>query len=188
VYADGILLSNYLGNSATNAPRWGLVTPEEIERVDVMYGPFSAAYPGNSVGAVIDYVTRMPTSFEAHMKVSAFNQRFCFSQAQASQGADFFDHVDFVSTRIFQDDVKSCFFFNGSSSSSAAASHHRHGSSSRHAPFFFQHFHQIGDFQDRFLREFINQLFVRKRHCNPPKIFNFVSLGSLQAAFIIQKT
>ena len=76
VYADGILLSNYLGNSATNAPRWGLVTPEEIERVDVMYGPFSAAYPGNSVGAVIDYVTRMPTSFEAHMKVSAFNQRF----------------------------------------------------------------------------------------------------------------
>ena len=76
VYADGMLLSNYLGNSATNAPRWGMVTPEEIERVDVMYGPFSAAYPGNSVGAVIDYVTRMPTSFEAHMKVSAFNQRF----------------------------------------------------------------------------------------------------------------
>lgn len=45
VYADGILLSNYLGNGATYAPRWGLVTPEEIERVDVMYGPFSAAYP-----------------------------------------------------------------------------------------------------------------------------------------------
>ena len=51
------------------APRWGLVTPEEIERVDVMYGPFSAAYPGNSVGAVVDYVTRMPTQFEAHAKV-----------------------------------------------------------------------------------------------------------------------
>ena len=46
-------------------PRWGLVTPEEIERVDVMYGPFSAAYPGNSVGAVVDYVTRMPTRFES---------------------------------------------------------------------------------------------------------------------------
>lgn len=76
VYVDGILLSNYLGNSATHAPRWGLVTPEEIERVDVMYGPFSAAYPGNSVGAVVDYVTRMPTQFEAHMKASAFNQRF----------------------------------------------------------------------------------------------------------------
>lgn len=76
VYADGILLSNYLGNGPTNAPRWGLVTPEEIERVDVLYGPFSAAYPGNSVGAVVDYVTRMPTKFEAHAKLSAFSQNF----------------------------------------------------------------------------------------------------------------
>ena len=40
VYADGILLSNYLGNGVGGLsfpPRWGLVTPEEIERVDVMY-------------------------------------------------------------------------------------------------------------------------------------------------------
>ena len=76
VYADGILLSNYLGNGATFAPRWGLVTPEEIERVDVMYGPFSAAYPGNSVGAVVDYVTRMPKQFEAHVKAGYFTQPF----------------------------------------------------------------------------------------------------------------
>ncbi len=76
VYADGILLSNYLGNGPTNAPRWGLVTPEEIERVDVLYGPFSAAYPGNSVGAVVDFVTRMPKQFEAHGKVGYVHQPF----------------------------------------------------------------------------------------------------------------
>lgn len=76
VYADGILLSNLLGNGATFAPRWGLVTPEEIERVDVLYGPFAAAYPGNSVGAVVDYVTRMPTRFEGHAKASTFVQPF----------------------------------------------------------------------------------------------------------------
>ena len=76
VYADGILLSNYLGNGATFAPRWGLVTPEEIARVDVMYGPFSAAYPGNSVGAVVDYVTRMPTKLEAHVKAGYVSQPF----------------------------------------------------------------------------------------------------------------
>jgi iron complex outermembrane recepter protein len=76
VYADGILLSNYLGNGASFTPRWGLVTPEEIERVDVLYGPFSAAYAGNSVGAVVDYVTRLPARFEAHAKVSAFAQPF----------------------------------------------------------------------------------------------------------------
>lgn len=80
VYADGILLSNYLGNGIANgtnyAPRWGLVTPEEIERVDVMYGPFSAAYPGNSAGAVVDYVTRMPTQLEAHVKAGYSSQPF----------------------------------------------------------------------------------------------------------------
>ena len=79
VYVDGILLSNYLGNGVGGLgfpPRWGLVTPEEIERVDVMYGPFSAAYPGNSVGAVVDYVTRMPTKFEAHAKMGYVVQPF----------------------------------------------------------------------------------------------------------------
>ncbi|MFG6468632.1 TonB-dependent receptor [Roseateles sp. BYS87W] len=73
VYADGILLSNYLGNGVGGLsfpPRWGLVTPEEIERVDVMYGPFSAAHPGNSVGAVVDYQTRMPSRFEAHAQLT----------------------------------------------------------------------------------------------------------------------
>ena len=76
VYADGILLSNYLGNGANFAPRWGMVTPEEIERVDVLYGPFSAAYGGNSVGAVVDYVTRMPARFEAHAKFGLTHQPF----------------------------------------------------------------------------------------------------------------
>ncbi len=76
VYADGILLSNLLGNGATFTPRWGLVTPGEIERVDVLYGPFSAAYPGNSVGAVVDYVTRMPRETEAHVKVGGFLSHF----------------------------------------------------------------------------------------------------------------
>ena len=76
VYADGILLSNLLGNGATYTPRWGMVTPEEIERVDVLYGPFSAAYPGNSVGAVVDYVTRMPDRFEAHLRATTFGQKF----------------------------------------------------------------------------------------------------------------
>ena len=95
VYVDGILISNLLGNGATFTPRWGLVTPEEIERVDVLYGPFSAAYPGNSVGAVVDYVTRMPDDLEMHAKLSSFGQdfevydshdRFTGWQASASAG------------------------------------------------------------------------------------------------------
>ena len=76
VYADGILLSNLLGNDGHRGPRWEMVTPEEIERVDVLYGPFSAAHPGNSMGAVVDYVTRMPKQFEAHAKTSGFTQDY----------------------------------------------------------------------------------------------------------------
>lgn len=79
VYADGLLLSNYLGNGVGGLsfpPRWGMVTPEEIERVDVMYGPFSAAYPGNSVGAVVVFTTRMPKALEVHAKAGYTLQPF----------------------------------------------------------------------------------------------------------------
>ena len=89
VYADGILLSNFLGNGVSGLsfpPRWGMVTPEEIERVDVMYGPFSAAYPGNSVGAVVDYTTRMPDKFEGSVKVGYTHQPFDLYRTHASYG------------------------------------------------------------------------------------------------------
>jgi len=87
VYADGILLSNLLGNGATFTPRWGLVSPAEIERVDVLYGPFSAAYSGNSVGAVVDYVTRMPQRFEAHAAVSYTHGGFRLYRDEADDTA-----------------------------------------------------------------------------------------------------
>ncbi len=77
IYADGILLSALIGNNNTNAsPKWGLVAPEAIERVDVMYGPFSAAYAGNSVGAVIAFTTRAPRAFEASFEVQGGSQAF----------------------------------------------------------------------------------------------------------------
>ena len=65
VYADDILLSALIGNNNTNgAPRWGMIAPEEIKRVDFLYGPFAAAYPGNSMGGVLLYTTKMPDKFE----------------------------------------------------------------------------------------------------------------------------
>ena len=76
LYADGILLSNLLGNSFSFAPRWGMVSPEEIDSVSILYGPFSALYAGNSLGGVISLNTRMPTKFEAHATAQAFAQNF----------------------------------------------------------------------------------------------------------------
>ncbi|MEP7299045.1 MAG: TonB-dependent receptor [Burkholderiales bacterium] len=90
VYADGILLSNYLGNGVGGLsfpPRWSMVTPEEIERVDVMYGPFSAAYPGNSVGAVVVFTTGMPKGFEVHAKAGYVSQPFSLYNTDATYRA-----------------------------------------------------------------------------------------------------
>ncbi|EIN03206.1 TonB-dependent siderophore receptor [Paraburkholderia hospita] len=76
VYADGLLLSNLLGSSYSFPPRWSMVFPDEIQQVDVIYGPYSALYPGNSLGATVLLTTRMPTKFEATADVKAFTQHF----------------------------------------------------------------------------------------------------------------
>lgn len=76
VYADGLLLSNFLNNSCCPGPRWGMVSQHAIDRVDVMYGPFSALYPGNSVGGVVLMSTHMPSKLEAHVQLDTFGQNF----------------------------------------------------------------------------------------------------------------
>jgi len=68
IFADGVPITALIANNNNiGGPRWGLVAPEEIERVDMMYGPFSAAYAGNSMGAVMEISTRMPRKLEASL-------------------------------------------------------------------------------------------------------------------------
>lgn len=74
VYADGVLLSNFLGRF--NAPRWNMVAPEEISRVDVLYGPYSALYPGNSIGTTVLITTRDPGAFTSSGRVQFFGQNY----------------------------------------------------------------------------------------------------------------
>ena len=76
LYADGVLLSNYLGNSYAYPPRWNMVAPVEIERVDAMEGPFSALYGGNSESGVYTITTRMPEHFEFHAEGNSSVQYF----------------------------------------------------------------------------------------------------------------
>lgn len=78
IYADGILISSLLGNNNGNigSPRWQLIAPGEIERIDVMYGPFSAMYSGNSIGGVINITTKMPEKFEVRAEAQAAWQNF----------------------------------------------------------------------------------------------------------------
>src|ERR1019366_7059390 len=57
LYEDGVLLSNYLGNSYAYPPRGGIIPPAEIERIDVIEGPLSALYGGNSISGVFIVTT-----------------------------------------------------------------------------------------------------------------------------------
>jgi len=77
IYVDGILLSSLIGNNNTSAsPKWALVQPDAVSRVDVLYGPFSAAYAGNSLGSVIEFTTRMPAKPEGTLDLQGAGQAF----------------------------------------------------------------------------------------------------------------
>jgi iron complex outermembrane receptor protein len=74
VTMDGYLLSNFLGRF--DAPRWNMIAPEEIARIDVFYGPFSALYAGNSIGTTIAVTTSRPTTFSGAVRLAMQDQAF----------------------------------------------------------------------------------------------------------------
>lgn len=76
LYADGIALSNSVGNSSSYPPRWAMVTPEETERVDIVYGPFLAELPGNSVGTTVLITTKIPQKLEMTAETQYFYQDY----------------------------------------------------------------------------------------------------------------
>lgn len=77
VNIDGMPISNQLFNDNTyGSPRWWMTNPEEIKNVEVMYGPYSAAYSGNSEGAVVNFATVMPTKFMAIVNATGSLQEF----------------------------------------------------------------------------------------------------------------
>lgn len=74
VYLDGYLISNFLGRF--DAPRWNMVNVESIERIDALYGPYSAIYPGNSIGTTLAISERKPTGLEASASLKYNHQSF----------------------------------------------------------------------------------------------------------------
>jgi iron complex outermembrane receptor protein len=69
IYSDDLLISALIGNNNNGAsPHWNLVPPDTIERIDFLNGPYSAAYPGNSMGGVLLITTSMPDHLVATAK------------------------------------------------------------------------------------------------------------------------
>ena len=76
VMVDGFVVSNFLGNSFGFAPKWGVVGPGEVEQFDIVYGPYSARYSGNSMGGIVNITTRSPEKTEAFATVQGLAEPY----------------------------------------------------------------------------------------------------------------
>lgn len=76
VLVDGFLVSNFLGNSFGFPPKWGVVGPGEARQFDIVYGPYSARHPGNSMGGIVSITTREPEGTEAFATLQGFAQPY----------------------------------------------------------------------------------------------------------------
>jgi iron complex outermembrane receptor protein len=67
IFVDGIMINSPIGNNNSAAsPHFGVAAPQDVSRIDILYGPFAARYAGNSIGATINITTRMPERFELY--------------------------------------------------------------------------------------------------------------------------
>lgn len=76
VTVDGFLISDFLGADFDTAPKWAVLGPDDIERAEIIYGPTSARYSGNSLGGVLRLETRDITARAVHVNVQTFVQQF----------------------------------------------------------------------------------------------------------------
>ena len=76
VFVDGMPLHYHLQTRFRGAPRWSLVSPDEIDTAEVVYGPFSSEYSGNAMGGVVNLETRRPQEQRFTFESSFFSQAY----------------------------------------------------------------------------------------------------------------
>ncbi len=127
VFADGVPLHYLLQSRWNGAPRWTMVSASEIAQVEVLYGPFSAEFSGNSMGGVVLIESAIPQQREFHFDSSYFSQNFnaygfddtvTGHKAFFSYGDKFGDtSVYFSYNRLDSESQPQTFYFGGSTSS-----------------------------------------------------------------------
>jgi len=76
VFVDGMPLHYHLQTRFRGAPRWSLVSPSEIDNVEVIYGAFSSEYSGNAMGGVVNVNTRRPSAERVVLESGYFSQQY----------------------------------------------------------------------------------------------------------------
>lgn len=88
VYLDNIPLNPLIGRGGQGGFFGGLqtffkiVSPEEIERVDFISGPFAAQYDGRSMGGVLTYTSKMPDKMRVTAKQTVAVQDYDWGGVQ----------------------------------------------------------------------------------------------------------
>ncbi len=108
LFQDGIPLSNMAQTKWNGAPRWNLIAPSSVESIDILYGPFSAEFSGNSFGSVIKVKTKMPEKFTMHMDVMGILQPV----KHFGRDDTLWGHKEFISAGNRFDDVTVFGFYN----------------------------------------------------------------------------
>ena len=80
VQVDGFTISNFLGASWDTAPKWALTAPGDVERVEVVYGPTSARYSGNTIGGALLLETREIEENRAFMSAQLIEGEYDYYQ------------------------------------------------------------------------------------------------------------
>ncbi len=76
VLVDGYVVSNFLGNRYDYPPKWNVVGPSEVRQFDIVYGPYSARYGGNSMGGVVSISTDTPKKNDSYVTLQTFFMPF----------------------------------------------------------------------------------------------------------------
>jgi iron complex outermembrane receptor protein len=76
VFSDGVPLHYFLQTRWSGAPRWSLVSADEIAQIEIIYGPFSAEYGGNAMGGVVNIETSIPTERRVHLDAGFFSHDY----------------------------------------------------------------------------------------------------------------
>lgn len=110
VFADGFPLHFLLRTTFNGSPRWNLISSSEVTSTDITYGPFSAMYPGNAMGGVVDIHTRMPEKLQGSIESLGFLQKFKAFGADGVYGGfkthgEYGDKVGKLSVFAFYDHV-----------------------------------------------------------------------------------
>jgi iron complex outermembrane receptor protein len=87
IFVDGIMINAPIGNNNGSAsPHFGVAAPQDVSRIDVLYGPFAARYAGNSIGVTVNITTKMPDKFELYADATGAIQNFSKYSTDESYG------------------------------------------------------------------------------------------------------